>query len=123
MASAASSGSIGFASRSAAAYLFSYFDTGKGGKISLQESVQSNWMPRSIIHVSKELTQRSGITMRSLRLRRYAWVIWRNTESSAWALCGGLTAHDIWCAFKPDVTLTALMASAIHARGWAVLDV
>ena len=65
--------------RAAAAYLSSYFISGKGKKISLEESVQSNWLPRSIIHVSTELTKHSGITMRTLRLRRYAWVVWRNT--------------------------------------------
>jgi hypothetical protein len=109
--------------RAAAAYLSSYFVTGKGGKVSLQESVQSNWMPRSIIHVSKELTQRSGITMRSLRLRRYAWVVWRNVDTALRALCGGLKAHDHWCAFKQDVTLTELVASGLHAHGCLVLDV
>lgn len=32
-------------------------------------------MPKSIIHVSVELTRVSGVTMRSLRLRRYVWVL------------------------------------------------
>ena len=67
--------------RAAAAYLSSYFISGKGKKVSLEESVQSNWLPRSIIHVSTELTKRSGITMRTLRLRRYAWVLWRSLPS------------------------------------------
>jgi hypothetical protein len=109
--------------RAAAAYLSSYFVTGKGGKISLQESVQSNWMPCSIIHVSNKLTQRSGITMRSLRLRRYAWVVWRNGDLGLWALCGGLEAHDLWCAFKQDVTLTELVASALHVHGCVIDEV
>ena len=30
-------------------------------------------MPRSIIHVSTELTQRTGVTMRELRFRRFVW--------------------------------------------------
>jgi hypothetical protein len=60
--------------RQAAAYLSSYFINGKGSKISLEESVQSNWMPRSIIHVSVRLTGQSGVTMRTLRLKRYLWV-------------------------------------------------
>jgi len=63
--------------RAAAAYLSSYFIADKGSKIGLEESVQSNWMPRSIIHVSVELTRQSQVTMRNLRLRRYAWVLWR----------------------------------------------
>jgi len=80
-------------------------------------------MPHSIIYVSTELTQDSGITMRTLRLRRYAWVEWRNADPSIWALCEGLTAHDLWCAFRQDVTLTELVASALHARGCIILEV
>lgn len=109
--------------RAAAAYLSSYFISGKGKKSSLEESVQSNWLPRSIIHISTELTKRSGITMRTLRLRRYAWVVWRNAEPSVWAICGNLTAHDLWCAFRQDVTLTELMASALCARGCLIVEV
>lgn len=109
--------------RAAAAYLSSYFISGKGKKISLEESVQSNWLPRSIIHVSTELTKHSGITMRTLRLRRYAWVVWRNTERSVWSLCGGLRAHDLWCAFRQDVTLTELVASALCANGCLIDEV
>jgi hypothetical protein len=63
--------------RAAAAYLSSYFVNGKGRKASLEESVSSNAMPRSIIHVSVRLTQASRVTMRSLRLKRYRWVLWR----------------------------------------------
>ena len=58
-----------------AAYLSSYFVTGKKGKLSLQESVKSVHMPRSIIHVSTELTRRTGVTMRELRFRRFVWFI------------------------------------------------
>lgn len=61
--------------RAAAAYLSSYFVTGKKKKPSLQESALSPDMPRSIIHVSVELTQRTGITMRELRFRRFVWRI------------------------------------------------
>jgi hypothetical protein len=64
----------------AAAYLSSYFVTGKRRKMSLQESVQSPEMPRSIIHVSTKLTQISGVTMRSLRLHRYRWVLIRQID-------------------------------------------
>lgn len=109
--------------RAAAAYLSSYFINGKGSKISLEESVQSNWMPRSIIHVSSDLTRSTAITMRTLRLRRYAWMVWRATDPAVWALCGNLEAHDLWCAFRQDVTLTELVASALNARGFLLLDV
>ena len=60
--------------RAAAAYLSAYFVSGKGTKASLEESVQADAMPRSIIHVSQELTRASGCTMRTLRARRYYWV-------------------------------------------------
>lgn len=58
-----------------AAYLSSYFVTGKRGKLSLQESVMSPEMPHSIIYVSTELTQRTGVTMRELRVRRFVWFL------------------------------------------------
>jgi hypothetical protein len=63
--------------RAAAAYLSSYFVNGKGRKASLEESVRSNAMPRSISHVSTRLTQASGVTMRNLRLNRYRCVLYR----------------------------------------------
>ncbi|MEA2489889.1 MAG: hypothetical protein QOH21_1681 [Acidobacteriota bacterium] len=50
-----------------AAYLSSYFVSGKKQKVTLQASVTSRDMPRSIIHVSTELTQLTGVTMRELR--------------------------------------------------------
>lgn len=61
----------------AAAYLSSYFVKGKRGKQALWESVQSPVMPRSIIHVSTRLTQRTGCTMRTLRLKRAVFYVWR----------------------------------------------
>jgi hypothetical protein len=59
--------------RAAAAYLSSYFVTGKKEKITLQKSVLAEGMPRSIIHVSIKLTQATGCTMRELRFRRFVW--------------------------------------------------
>jgi hypothetical protein len=61
--------------RAAAAYLSSYFVSGKKGKLSLRESVVSRQMPRSIFYVSPNLSQRSGVTMRSLRLVRFRWYL------------------------------------------------
>jgi len=57
----------------AAAYLSSYFVAGKKGKLTLRESVTTGSMPPSIVYVQPELSQRSGVTMRSLRLKRYLW--------------------------------------------------
>jgi hypothetical protein len=68
--------------KAAAAYLSAYFVTGKKEKESLQESVMAADMPRSIIHVSTDLTQRSGITMRELRFRRFVWFIARAAATS-----------------------------------------
>lgn len=59
--------------KAAAAYLSSYFVTGKKGKEALQNSVRSRSMPRSIVHVSLRLTQATGCTMRELRFRRFVW--------------------------------------------------
>lgn len=67
------------AAKRVAAYLSSYFVVGKKGKLSLQESVASREMPHSIIYVSTELTQRTGVTMRELRLRRFIWFIAKRT--------------------------------------------
>lgn len=64
----------GASAKAAAAYLSSYFVTGKREKAQLHESVMSPAMPRSIVHVSNRLTQHTGITMRELRFRRFVWV-------------------------------------------------
>jgi hypothetical protein len=63
------------ANRAAAAYLSAYFVKGKKGKVALHESVMHPAMPRSIIHVSRELTTRTGVTMRELRFRRFVWIV------------------------------------------------
>lgn len=83
----------------AAAYLSSYFVTGKGRKVALRESVQSEILPRSIFYVARWLSARSGITMRTLRLRRYAYRLWEHMQNQGiwwveaqeiwWALCEG----------------------------------
>jgi hypothetical protein len=61
--------------RAAAAYLSSYFVTGRKEKLSLQKSVLADSMPRSIIHVSVKLTEKTGCTMRELRFRRFVWLV------------------------------------------------
>jgi hypothetical protein len=63
--------------KNAAAYLSSYFVKGPRGKMALWESVKSNAMPRSIIHVSTKLTMRTCCTMRVLRLKRALYFLWR----------------------------------------------
>lgn len=70
-------------STGAAAYLSSYFVKGRGRKAALWESVTSGAMPRSIIHVSAQLTQETRCTMRNLRLRRALYVVWGDRPSFA----------------------------------------
>lgn len=60
----------------AAAYVSSYFVIGKGHKAALAESVRSPSMPKSIVHVSVDLTMETRCTMRNLRLRRLLWFLW-----------------------------------------------
>ena len=60
----------------AAAYLSSYFVKGSGRKMAIWDSVTSGLMPRSIVHVSKDLTQETRCTMRNLRLHRALFVVW-----------------------------------------------
>ena len=65
------------AARESAAYVASYLSTGKGHKRKLGETVLSDQLPRSVIHVSTDLTMRTCVTMRALRLRRLVWWRWR----------------------------------------------
>jgi hypothetical protein len=93
--------------RSAAAYLSSYFVNGKGKKATLEESVRSGAMPRSIIHVSHRLTQVSGVTMRTLRLVRYRWILLRE-----WALYADLLGE-----IPPELDARLDAVEAMLARG------
>jgi hypothetical protein len=56
--------------REAAAYVSSYLTQGKGQKRTLGETVRSDQLPHSVIHISTVLTMRTGVTMRALRFRR-----------------------------------------------------
>jgi len=57
----------------AAAYLSSYFVAGKGDKLDIRETVKREDVPAHVIYVAPMLMQASGISMRTLRLRRYLW--------------------------------------------------
>ncbi len=74
--------------RQAAAYLSSYFVKGRRGKLSLEESVRSREMPRSIVHVSHRLTQTPGCTMRGLRMVRLL-------HTRGWKMAQGDTFHIV----------------------------
>lgn len=61
----------------AAAYLSSYLVGRTGGKATLTETVKATDLPRLLVFVSRDLTLRTGCTMRSLRTARHVWA-WRN---------------------------------------------
>jgi hypothetical protein len=71
----------------AAAYLSAYFIGGRGKKASLEQSVRYRGMPRSIIHVSHQLTAGTGCTMRRLRRLRFLHV------RGGFELCVGDSHH------------------------------
>lgn len=63
--------------RESAAYLSAYLTSGKGSKRQLSETVRSDQLPRSVIHVSTSLTLQTGVTMRALRFRRLVYRRWQ----------------------------------------------
>lgn len=96
----------------AAAYLSSYFVAGKKGKMTLRESVTCRSMPHSIVYVNPALSQHSGVTMRSLRLRRYAWRIWRR-EIEPRGLDLEVGVNDIWQGLQRGKTLSQIVTSCL----------
>jgi hypothetical protein len=57
----------------AGAYLSSYFLGGRGKKSSITENVQAGDLPRLVVFISRNLTRRTGCTMRNLRNARRLW--------------------------------------------------
>jgi hypothetical protein len=57
----------------AAAYLSSYFAGGRGRKMAITENVLAGDLPRLVVFLSRDLTSRTGCTMRSLRNARRLW--------------------------------------------------
>jgi hypothetical protein len=57
----------------AAAYLSSYFAGGRGRKMAITETVLAGDLPRLVVFVGRDLTQRTGCTMRNLRNARRLW--------------------------------------------------
>jgi hypothetical protein len=57
----------------AAAYLSSYFAGGRGRKMTITENVLAGDLPRLVVFVGRELTTRTGCTMRNLRNARRIW--------------------------------------------------
>ena len=59
----------------AAAYLSSYFVTGKREKATLSENAKNPNLPRLLIWLTPTLTQQTGMTMRSRRRCRQLWAV------------------------------------------------
>lgn len=57
----------------AAAYLSSYFIGGRGHKAQITENVLAGDLPRLVVFIGRDLTRRTGCTMRSLRHSRRLW--------------------------------------------------
>ena len=57
----------------AAAYLSSYFAGGRGRKMAITENVLAGDLPRLVVFVGRDLTSKTGCTMRSLRNARRLW--------------------------------------------------
>jgi hypothetical protein len=59
----------------AAAYLSSYFVTGRGEKATLTENARNPHLPRVLIWVSPRVTRQTGMTMRGRRRCRQLWAV------------------------------------------------
>lgn len=59
--------------QAAAAYLAAYFIEGEGRKASIRETVTADDVPSHVVYVARLLTSQTGVTMRTLRLRRVAY--------------------------------------------------
>lgn len=57
----------------AGAYLSSYFAGGRGRKMAITENVLAGDLPPLVVFIGRDLTRRSGCTMRSLRHARRLW--------------------------------------------------
>ena len=57
----------------AAAYLSSYFAGGRGRKMTITENVLAGDLPTLVVFIGRDLTQKTGCTMRSLRNARRIW--------------------------------------------------
>lgn len=59
----------------AAGYVSSYLTTAESAHQAISETVKHEDVPSHVVYVGRHLTQLTGCTMRTLRLRRYAWVV------------------------------------------------
>jgi hypothetical protein len=57
------------------------------------------------------LTQASGITMRNLRLRRYAWVLWRSIPDSASWVAFMVDVDEIYAGLREGLSFTEIVSA------------
>lgn len=99
----------------AAAYVSSYFVNGKGKKAALSETVRDGAMPRSIVYVAPWLSKISGITMRTLRLRRYAWAVWSRMVAQHPSLLAEFPdAREIWADLVRGLTFVQSVTAILE---------
>ena len=59
----------------AGAYLSSDFVAGRGHEAPITENVAAGDLPRLVVFVGRDLTKRTGCTMKTLRIRRRLWAL------------------------------------------------
>lgn len=99
--------------RESAAYLSSYFISGKGAKAAIRETVMRKDVPPMVVYVSRELTKFTGCTMRSLRHDRYLHALstrYGVTVAGAQAIADYIKNTGI----SPALVITA-------AAGWLIV--
>jgi hypothetical protein len=72
-------------------YLASYL---VGGKNDVRETVREPDVPPLVLYVSRTLTSRTLVTMRTLRLRRLAWVLGHRDEVPWWQVLAALVGLE-----------------------------
>ena len=76
----------------AGAYLSSYFVRGRGGKAPITENVLAGDLPRLVVFVGRDLTARTGCTMRNLRNARRLWACREGLSEKPWF------TYEMWLA-------------------------
>jgi hypothetical protein len=98
----------------AAAYLSSYFVAGKGSKMDIRETVRREDVPSHVIYIAPWLLQHSGLSMRTLRLRRYLW--WK-IGAGGLRLCQriGISLEDAYQVYSSGFWGPAFLNSYIES--------
>jgi hypothetical protein len=90
----------------AAAYLSSYFVSGRGEKATLSENARNPHLPRMLLWLTPSLTRLTGVTMRSRRRCRQLW-----------AVRSGLLPPPSWSGVELARTILLAGAWPVAVRG------